>query len=411
MTPSDQTRLLEAFRPGISVFVQGATGEPQGLVAALTVDPERARGVAFTAPLIPGMNRFDYAALHSDARLELFMASDAWAGTVRDGRTRLVPLCYSQTAAALSARAFDLAIFQITPPDAEGLCGFGLSADFPPLVWRAAKRRVGIVNPTMPRPARGETVPADAFDLLVEDDAAVLGAPDPAPSAALLAIAAHVAALVPNGAAIQTGVGAAPAAVLRALKDHRGLRIRSGLVTEGYHTLAEAGALASADQHQTGVAYGGAEFYRWLGEADLCAFASVARTHDGAALTATGGFTAINSALEVDLFGQANLEWRSGRQVSGVGGAPDFARGAMTSQGGQSIIALPATAGPVSRIVARLAAPTVSLARHETDVIVTEHGVARLRGRSVEERAEALIAIAAPEHRGMLQDAWRDLKR
>ena len=135
------------------------------------------------------------------------------------------------------------------------------------------------------------------------------------------------------------------------------------------------------------------------------------RTHGAAELAGTPRLMAINSALEVDLFGQANLEWRSGRQVSGVGGAPDFARGAMASAGGRSIIALPATAGGASRIVARLTAPTVSLARHETDVIVTEHGVAELRGKTVGERAEALIAIAAPEHRGALQDAWREIRR
>jgi acyl-CoA hydrolase len=410
MTPQDQAQLLNELRPGLSVFVQGATGEPQGFIAALKADPEQARGVNFTACLIPGINRFDYAAVHPEASMTTFMASDAWAETVKDGRTRLVPLCYSQTTSEIAATAFDLAIFQVTPPDAQGLCSFGVSDDFPPMAWRKAKRCIGIVHPVMPRPPRTETIPFEALDLVIEDDTSLLGSPEAAPSPTLLTISKRVADIIPDGAAIQTGVGAAPAAVLAALADHRDLVIRSGLVTEGYRVLAEAGALAPNAEHQAGVAYGTADFYVWTAETDLCAFASVARTHDAAALAATHGFTAINSALEVDLFGQANLEWRSGRQVSGVGGAPDFARGAMASDGGSSIIALPATAGSISRITAQLTAPTVSLARHETDVIVTEHGVARLWGKTMQERAEALIAVAAPEHRGALQDAWRDLR-
>ena len=407
MNLKDQYRLLAELHPGLSVFVQGATGEPQSFIAALKADPERARGVNFTACLIPGINRFDYAAVQAEASMTTFMASDAWAETAKQGRTRIVPMSYSQTAAKIAATAFDLAVLQVTPPDREGLCSFGISGDFPPLAWTKAKRRVGIVNAAMPRPARGKTIPFKALDLVIEDDTPLLGAADPALSPILQTISAHVAALVPDGAAIQTGVGAAPAAILAALKDHRNLVIRSGMVTEGYRALAEAGALAPEMEHQAGIAYGSAHFYAWLAEANLCAFAPVTRTHGAAELAATPGFTAINSALEIDLFGQANLEWRNGRQVSGVGGAPDFARGAMASEGGRSIIALPATAGGVSRIVPRLTCPTVSLGRHETDVIVTEHGVARLRGQSVDARAEALIAIAAPEHRGALEEAWR----
>ena len=411
MTPNDQSRLLGELHPGLSVFVQGATGEAQGFIAVLRSDPERAKGVRFTACLISGVNRFDYAALHPEARLTTFMASDAWAETARDGRTRIVPLSYSQTAAEIAGTVFDLAVFQVTPPDAEGLCSFGVSDDFPPLAWRKAGRRVGIVNAAMPRPTRAETIPYDALDLAIEDDAPLLGAADGAPSPTLEAISAHVAALIPDGAAIQTGIGAAPAAILAALTNHRGLRIRSGMVTEGYRTLLNAGALAARDQNQAGIAYGSSDFYTWLGETDLCAFAPVTLTHGAAALAETPGLHAINSALEVDLYGQANLEWRSGRQVSSVGGAPDFAHGAMASEGGRSIIALPATAGAISRITPRLAAPIVSLAWHETDVIVTEHGVAHLRGRSKNERAQALIAIAAPEHRSALADAWADLRR
>jgi acyl-CoA hydrolase len=411
MTPESRSRLLDELKPGRTVFVQGAIGESPSLIRALQAEPERARGVHFTACLIPGINRFDYGSMHPEARLTTFMASDAWRSSIADGRTRIVPYCYSQTAAAISNSVFDLAVFQVTPPDAQGLCSFGISGDFPPLAWRNAKRRIGIVNSAMPRPHRGETIPFERLDLAIEDDTALTEASSAPPSAALETISAKIAALVPDGAAIQTGIGAAPAAILSALKNHKNLRIRSGMVTEGYLMLAEAGALAANDAHHAGFAYGSAAFYTWLGENDLCAFASVTRTHGAVPLAETPGFVAINSALEIDLFGQANLEWRGTRQISGVGGAPDFARGAMAAKDGMSIIALPSTAADKSRIVPRLNGPTVSLARNETDVIVTEHGVARLRDKTMDERADALIAIAAPQHRGALHEAWRGFRR
>jgi acyl-CoA hydrolase len=145
----------------------------------------------------------------------------------------------------------------------------------------------------------------------------------------------------------------------------------------------------------------------------LVAFASTAQTHQHNALAALERFTAINSALEIDLFGQANLEWRDGRLISGVGGAPDFMRAALSSRGGRAIIALPASAqsGSVSRIVPTLSSPTVSLARNEADTVITEYGVAELKYRSIDQRAEALIAIAEPVHRERLTSSWRAMRR
>ncbi len=131
-------------------------------------------------------------------------------------------------------------------------------------------------------------------------------------------------------------------------------------------------------------------------------------THDPEVIASLDGFTAINSAIEVDLLGQVNAEQVRGRQVSGTGGAIDFCRGAARSRRGRSIVALPSTAGggAVSRIVASLAPSVATLTRTDVDYVITEHGVARLSGRTVEERAEALVAVAAPEHREELGNAW-----
>jgi acyl-CoA hydrolase len=140
-------------------------------------------------------------------------------------------------------------------------------------------------------------------------------------------------------------------------------------------------------------------------------FVPTTQTHDAAALLQVQGLRAINSALEVDLFGQANLEWRSGELSSGVGGAPDFLRGARLSPGGLSIVALPASAKGRSRISARLQAPSVSIPRSEIDVVVTEHGAVHIRDLSLDERAEAILSIAAPEHRAGIAEEWRVMRR
>ena len=150
---------------------------------------------------------------------------------------------------------------------------------------------------------------------------------------------------------------------------------------------------------------------RWT--AETFEFADATETHGAAALAGVERLHAINSALEVDLFGQANVEWLGGRRESGLGGGPDFAMAARRSGGGRGILALPSTAGggAVSRIVARLDPDALSIPRNETDLIVTEHGVADPRGAGPDARAHALIAIAAPAHRGRLAGQWDAMRR
>jgi acyl-CoA hydrolase len=175
--------------------------------------------------------------------------------------------------------------------------------------------------------------------------------------------------------------------------------------------LAQAGVLAQTG-HKVGIAYGSSGFYSYLAESGLCAFATTLETHDPSIVGAIERFHAVNSALEVDLFGQVNVEWQSGRLSSGVGGAANFARAALASPGGRSIVALPATArgGTISRIVTRLTNPSIGLGRTEVGTVVTEHGVADVRHLGLDRRAEALISIAAPAFRTELQEAWSAMR-
>ena len=412
VSPADVSRLIGEFRPGLSVYLQAGVGEPLALRDVLAASPSALAGVDLTSCLLPGMNEFDYAALDPDVRLTTFLLPTAMRASFEVGRARVRPLPYSQIAAAFADDPpFDLAIFQVTPPDAEGRCSFGPCSDFPGLIWPRARRRIAFVNPSLPRVAKGPTIPWEAIDLSINADGAFITGADGEAGAELATIADRIADLIPDGTAIQTGIGGAPAAAVGKLIDRRGLVVRSGMVTEGYRRLEEAGALDPAGDHVTGLALGTEEFMRWA--ARRFRFADATVTHGAAVLAATPRLHALNSALEVDLFGQANLEWRGGRLASGLGGAPDFAAAARRSTGGRAVLALPSTAKGrgLSRIVARLDVPTVSLPRDATDLVITEHGVADLRGTGLDERAEALIGVADPAHRAGLVEAWDAIRR
>jgi 4-hydroxybutyrate CoA-transferase len=223
-------------------------------------------------------------------------------------------------------------------------------------------------------------------------------------------IGANVAALIRDGDCIQTGIGSIPAAILKALGDRNDLGLHGGLIDDGGMALIRAGNVTGTRKGVdkglavTGMALGSTGLYDWLAETPEVVFRGANHTHEVAVIRELDNFVSINSAVEVDLYGQVNAEVAGGRQISGTGGSVDFMRAARASRGGRSIIAMNATArgGTVSRIVPRV--ELVTALRTDVDLVVTEHGVASLKGQSVAERARRLIAIAAPEFRDGLSD-------
>jgi 4-hydroxybutyrate CoA-transferase len=288
---------------------------------------------------------------------------------------------------------------------------------FVPAVLPQAKVLVAEVNEAMPRAAASYAIPYERLDYVVPTDRPLLALPAAAPSAETRRIARHVANLIEDGDTIQIGIGRLPAAILAALEDHRDLGLHGGLVADQVADLHTAGAITGARKSRDPgrmvctAAIGTERVYQWAADCAELAFAPVSTTHDVRVVAALDNFVAINSVLAVDLSGQANAEMLDGRQVSGSGGLMDFVRGAGLSAGGRSILALPATAagGRASRIVPRLGAgDVVSCPRADADIVVTEHGIARLRGASLEERARALIGIAAPAFRAPLEKQWTE---
>jgi acyl-CoA hydrolase len=204
--------VLDWLKPGERVIVQGATGEPQLFIDALNAAPEKAANVDLWSCLVPGINRFDYGAVHEQSCFTTFMASPAWAASISDGRTQLRVMPYSRIGETLAQTDFDLAILQVSPPDQNGMCSFGVCCDVGAVVSPRAKRRIAYVNAAMPRLPRADTIAFSAIDLAVLIDAPLISAPANPTAVELAAIGRFTAELIPDGAAIQSGIGQAPAA-------------------------------------------------------------------------------------------------------------------------------------------------------------------------------------------------------
>jgi acyl-CoA hydrolase len=411
----DAAGALEFLRPGVTVFVPGMSGESLPFYQALSRDPERARGVTFVGAHFPGINTTDYLALHPSARQRAYFMSPSVRAALPGGRVDLMPLDYPGIVRDLEETvSIDVAVAQVSVPDESGRCTLGASYDFLPSVWRKARVRIAHVNPLLPRTRGSFAVALEDCDFRFECPAAVPTLPREPTDAATLRHALRVAELVRDGDTLQFGVGRLQGAILEALVARRGLRIYSGMVSAPAAHLIDCGTIAGDGAIESGVALGEPSFYERIGTDATFYFRPVRETHDIRRIAAIPQFCAINSAVSVDLWGQVNAEGIAGRLVAGAGGLPAFSTGARLSANGRSIIALPATAdgGRASRIVAQMPAGSLTtVPRHETDCVVTEYGAAELRGRSVPERARALISIAAPQFHDQLSSQWRDMEK
>lgn len=302
----------------------------------------------------------------------------------------------------------DVVLLQVSPPDEQGRYSLGLVHEYLTAALDKARVVIGEVNPAVPWTHGSVHLQAGDFALLVDAEHAPIDAESAAPGPIEQAIAGHIAAHVQDGATLQVGIGKIPEAVLTALRDRHDLGLHSGAVGDGIALLAEEGALTNARKGRdmgvgiAGILMGGERLRRWAHRNPALALRGTEYTHHPEVLASLNQLTAINSAIEVDLTGQVNAEVAGGVYVGAVGGAVDFLRGAARSRGGLPIVALPATAKGATRIVAQLSGP-VSTPRCDAGLIVTEHGVADLRGQTLARRVRRMLDIAAPEHRAELE--------
>jgi acyl-CoA hydrolase len=403
--------LARLIRAGDTIVVGQGCGEPLALTAAL-VRQRRALGRVrlFLGPGFAGTFRPE----HGD-HLEFcgYAGSGSNQALARSQLLDIVPSHYSALPALFAEGMQPADVVLLLAGGAPGRLFLGMGVDYAVAAARRARLVIAELNPEVPE-TPGSALPGDLrIDLLVRSDRAPATlAPTPL-GAAEAEIARRVAALVPDGATLELGIGALPDAILAALQSHRDLGLHSGMIGDGAVALAESGALTNARKpvdrgvSVAGLLFGTARLFRFAHRNPHVKLMPPDYTHGHQVLRQLPRFTAINSAIEVDLSGQVNGESLGGAYLGAIGGQVDFLRGAASAAGGRSIIALPATAkgGSVSRIVARLGDGVVTSLRSDMDTIVTEYGVAHLRGQSLAERARRLIPLAAPQFREELARA------
>ncbi len=403
----DSLEFSSLIRPGDTVMWGQASAEPLPLTQALMAGRHAIGnfkvflGVSYSDGLKP-----EYADCIS---CSAYCGSGGNRALAKAGKLDILPVHYSQIPGLIDSGRLkiDVLMLQLAPADARGNYSLSMAHEYLIPALEAARIVIAEVNEQAPwtwgeRPVREEDI-----DCLIRTSRAPLELHHPAPGEAEIGVARHVAGLIDDGATLQFGLGALPETILSALADRRDLGIHSGAIGDQAAELMQAGVVTNARKtldrgvSVAGVMFGSRRIQRFCHCNPAVQFRSSAYTHNADVLARIERFVALNTAIEVDLTGQINSEVAGGVYVGAVGGALDFLRGAHRSKGGLPIVALPSTAGKASRIVAKLGGP-VTTPRSAAGIIVTEYGVADLRGLPLSERPNRMIAIAHPDVRDRL---------
>lgn len=392
------------IRPGDTVAWGQACGEPRTLVEGLIA---QVPGLP-PATWFVGINHSDGLdeTLPDHVRVASYTAGGGNRRLAAAGRLDVVPAHYSTLPEVLTSGpyAVDVALVLVSPPGADGIHRLGAGEDYIAAVARRARVVLAEVNPHVPRTAGAAGFRRDELTAVVESESQLAMAPlsgEATPTMA--AVARRVAGLIPDGATLQIGVGGLPAAILRELSGHRDLGLHSGLLNDELAGLIETGVVTGRHKtvdpgrHVAATVVGGADALARCASDPAVTIRGIDHVHHPAVLAAQHRLYAVNSALEVDLTGQVNTEAIRDRYVGSVGGALDFARGAVRS-GGHAVIALGSRTKAGSAITPRLSGPA-TIPRADVDVVVTEHGVAHLAGAGLAERRRRLLAVCDPELR------------
>lgn len=409
--------IRQHFVDGITIFISGGCGQPDGV---LDVVAQAALSTAFRVIdcSVPGMTATELDRVSSKAILNTGFFLGAYRPFHQQGRLEYVPAYHSARYRAMEEDYnINIVLIKVSEPNTQGFCSASLHADYSQQMLDKADIVIAEINPHMPFMADALQIALADIDYSVAGDAQLREYGVAAGSELDRVIAEHIAALVDDGDCLQLGIGALPVSILKTLGDKKDLGVHTGLLTEAFVPLVEAGVVNGSKKTidkgkmTTGIVAGSRAFYQWCGNYADLSMRPVSYTHNAGVLAQIDNLVAINTTLEIDLFGQINSETIKGKQIGGGGGLVDFLRGARSSRGGRSIIALQSTAkgGSISKIAPLLKTAPVTAIRNDVDYVVTEYGVARLSNLAVEKRAEALIAIAHPSFRDDLTAQWEEL--
>jgi acetyl-CoA hydrolase len=404
---------VAAIQSGQRVYLQGGCAVPETLVSALVARHAELRDVEIVHMHTEGPAEYTRPEMAGSFRHNALFVGHNVREAVNAGRADFTPVFLSEAPGLFeTVLPIDVVLIHVSPPDSGGYCSFGISVDCAKPAALAAKRVIAQVNRRMPRTLGDSFIHVSQIHEVVEEDAELLEVDCLPPNPTALAIAEHVAGLVEDGSTLQTGIGDIPNAVLSALTDHRHLGVHTEMFSDGLMDLIGAGAVDGlAKSYHPGKVVsafimGSRRLYDFVDDNAMIEMHPMTFTNDTECIARNDRMVSVNSAIEIDLTGQVCADSIGHQLYSGIGGQLDFIRGAARSKGGRSIIALPSTAkgGEISRIVAELRPGAgVVTTRGDVHFVATEYGVADLHGRTLRERARALIAIAHPAFREQLE--------
>jgi acyl-CoA hydrolase len=408
---------VQHIKSGDRVFVQGQAATPMVLLEALTARANELRDVETVHLHLEGSAPHAHPSVAHAFRPNCLFVGANMRAAVAEGRADYTPIFLSEIPRLFRTGVLplDAALVHVSPPDKHGYVSLGTSVDAALAATQCAKVVIAQVNPRMPRTLGEGAVHLSRFTALVSVDVPLF---EHAPSEGQPvedAIGRRVAELVEDGATLQMGIGAIPDAVLRSLGSHRELGVHTEMFSDGLLPLLEKGVVTNQHKaRQVGrtvasFVVGSRRLYDFVNDNPFVELRDCSYVNDTSIIRRHPKVTAINSAIEVDLTGQVVADSIGERVFSGVGGQMDFIRGATLSEGGKAIIALPSTTTKGETRISAALKPGggVVTTRAHVRYVVTEHGVADLYAKTLSQRVQALVAIAAPEHREQLEKEAR----
>ena len=409
---------IRAIPAGRRILIGSGAAEPSQLVNGLVTAGEHLGDNEIVHLLTLGPAPYVAPGLERRFRHTAFFIGENTRAAIAEGRADYLPVFLSEIPSLIRSRRVrvDVALIQVSPPDRRGFVSLGVSVDIVRAAVETADLVIAEINRRMPRTHGDSFLHRSRIHHAIDVDVPLPEhAPEPLDEVAR-AIGRHVAGLIPDGATLQTGIGKLPDGVLAALDNHHDLGVHTEMLSDGVMRLVERGNVTGRKKTQlpgklvTSFVMGSRALYEWVDDHPMIEMRPSDYTNDPSVIARQDRMIAVNAALAVDLTGQVAADTLGGRFYSGIGGQVDFIRGAARSREGKAILALRSTAkgGAVSRIMPVLdAGAGIVTSRGDVRYVVTEFGVADLWGRSVRERAQALIAIAHPDHRSALLDAAR----
>lgn len=412
-------KAIAHIQSGQRVFIHGSAATPSSLYAALLDRAEQLSGIEIVAISTLGAIDWNRPAVRDHVFLKSLFVSANVREWVDGHGGDYVPVFLSEIPALFREGwlPIDVAVLQVSPPDAHGYCSLGTSIDAALTAAKHAKLVIAQINPRMPRTLGDSHLHKSKIHVAIEESRELPEVSYGAEAdASTEKIGRFVAELVEDGSCLQMGIGAIPDSVLRFLGGHKDLGIHTEMFSDGVIPLVEKGVITNAQKKVepgkivTTFVLGTRKVYDFVHDNPFVSFRDVGWVNDTAVIRKNHKAVAINSAIQIDLTGQVCADSIGTHQFSGIGGQMDFMRGASLSPGGKPIIAMPSTTKKgISRIVPMLnPGAGVVTTRGHVQWVATEHGVVNLYGKGLQERAKLLTSIAAPEHRETLEKASRE---